>query len=70
MVDVALCYMPGHMKFQIINTLVILSAMMYVRIKLNKRFQQMEERFEARKKRRMNMLDFLMIVDVVLLVDL
>ena len=28
---------------------------MYMRIKLNKRFQQIEERFEARKKRRMNM---------------
>ncbi len=51
----ALCYMPSYMKFQIINTLVILGAMMYMRIKLNKRFQQIEERFEARKKRRMNM---------------
>ena len=51
----ALCYMPSYMKFQIINTLVILGAMMYMRIKLNKRFQRIEERFEERKKRKMNM---------------
>ena len=43
------------MKAFMINTVVVVGTMLWLRIKLNKSFQRIEERFEARKKRKMNM---------------
>jgi hypothetical protein len=50
--DVALYYMPSYMKFQIVNTLIVLGTILYVRIKLNRHFQRIEERFEERKRKK------------------